>query len=130
MTALKPLMTRLVQDLELEGTLASEVPGTYAFPLEEGGSILISEIPHGFIFKCEVAPYPKTKEEVFSTQAMLGNLFGQGTKGAILGLTLDGATLTLTQVIDYDVEYKEFRDALEDYINSVDLWRDEVANHK
>lgn len=129
MTALKPLIEQLVKDLDLEGMLTTEVPGIYAFPLEEG-NVLISEIPRGFMFKCEVAPYPKVKEEIFVTHAMLGNLFGQGTKGAVLGVSLDGTTLTLTQMIDYDVEYKEFRDLLEDYINSVDLWRDEVANHK
>lgn len=111
-------------------TLATEVPGTYALPLDEGLTILISEIPNGLILKCSVAPYPKVREEIFSTQAMLGNLFGQGTRGATLGLTNDGNTLTLTQIIDYNIDYKEFKDLLEDFINSVDFWRDEALNHK
>ena len=42
-------------------------------------------------------------------------LFGQGTKGAVLGLSEDGSQLTLTQDIDYNAEYKEFRDTLEDF---------------
>lgn len=130
MTTLKPLMAHLVEDLEIEGTLASEVPGVYTFPLDEGLAVNISEIPQGFMFKCSVAPYPKVKEESFSTQAMLGNLFGQGTQGGVLGLTLDGATLTLTRFVDYNVDYKEFRNMLEDFINAVDMWHDEALNHK
>lgn len=122
---------KLIEDFELKDTtLASEVPGTYAFPLDDGLTIMISEIPNGLTMKCSVAPYPKVKEEIFSTQAMLGNLFGQGTRGSVLGLTMDGNTLTLTQVVDYNINYKEFRDILEDFINSVDFWRDEALNHK
>lgn len=127
---LDKLIEKLSEDFELTGSLATEVPGTYAFPLDEGLTIMISEISNGFSLKCSVAPYPKVKEEAFLTQAMLGNLFGQGTRGAVLGLTMDGNLLTLTQVIDYTVDYKEFREILEDYINAVDFWRDEALSHK
>lgn len=128
---LDKLIEKLIEDFELTNTtLASEVPGTYAFPLDEGLFIMISEIPNGFFLKCSLAPYPKVKEEAFSTQAMLGNLFGQGTSGATLGLTMDGNTLTLTQIVDYNVNYKEFKEILEDFINSVDFWREEALNHK
>lgn len=128
---LEKLIEKLIPDMELDkATLATEVPGTYALPLDEGLNIIISEIHNGLCLKCTVAPYPKVREEIFSTQAMLGNLFGQGTRGAILGLTGDGNNLTLTQIIDYNIDYKEFKDSLEDFINSVDFWRDEALNHK
>lgn len=61
---------------------------------------------------------------------MLGNLFGQGTHKAVLGLTEDGNMLTLFKVVEYNIDYKQFRDALEDFINSVDFWREEALNHK
>ncbi|MBA3816316.1 MAG: type III secretion system chaperone [Parachlamydiaceae bacterium] len=128
---LEKLIENLIPDMELGNTkLASEVPGTYAIPLDDGLTVLISEIPNGISLKCSVAPYPKVHEEIFSTQAMLGNLFGQGTRGATLGLSNDGNTLTLTQIIDYNIDYKEFKELLEDFINAVDFWRDEALNHK
>lgn len=122
---LERLMDSLVKDLELEASLATEVPGTYAFPLDQGLTVMISEIPRGFSLKCLVGPCPTLKEDQFLKQAMLANLFGQGTHGSVLGLTPEGNIITLTQVVDYTIDYKDFRDILEDFINIVDFWYDE-----
>ena len=95
-------------------------------PLGDNLVVNLSEIPGNIlVLTCNVASYPKTNEEAFSTRAMLGNLF-QGTKGAVLGLTLDGKNLTLRRIIDYHVEYKEFKELLEDFINVVDFWHTEA----
>lgn len=126
MAILGNLMEQLVKDLELGTPLTTEVPGVYSFPLDLGLSVIISEIPRGFSLKCSICPLPQTNDEQILTQAMLANLFGQGTRGSILGLSSEGSILTLTQVIDYTVDYKEFRDILEDFINSVDFWREET----
>lgn len=128
---LEKLIPKLIQDLELGNlSLATEVPGTYAFPLDEGLIINLSEIPNGFMLKCHVAPFPKVKEELFATNTLLANLLGQGTRGAVLGLTLDTNVLTLTRTVDYSVNYKDFKEILEDFINSVDFWHDEALNCK
>lgn len=126
---LQNFIPRLIHEMELgETTLSSGVPGIYTLPLEDGITINMTDIPNGYIFKCNVGPFPKTKEELFVVQAMLGNLFGQGTKGAVLGLNPDGTILTLTLVVDYPVEYKEFRESLEDFINTMDFWREEALD--
>ncbi len=121
---------QLIKEMEFEGGLATEVPGVFAFPLEENLSVSISDRPPGFSLYCPICTVPKTQQEEFLTRAMLGNLFGQGTKGAVLGISEDGNLLTLTQVIDYNIEYKEFKDILEDFINSVDVWREETAKYQ
>lgn len=126
---LQSFIPQLIKDLELEGTdLTSGVPGTYTLPLDEGIFINMTDITGGFILKCNVCPYPKVKEELFLTQAMMANLFGQGTREAVLGLNLEGSLLTLTHVVDYPVSYKEFKEFLEDFINTVDFWREEALN--
>jgi len=127
---LQNFIPKLIQDLELGKTnLSSLNPGVYTFPLEDGLSIDMSDIPNdGFMLKCNVAPFPKVKEELFVTQAMMGNLFGQGTRGAILGLNPDGTILTLTLIVDYPADYKDFRNSLEDFINVMDFWREEALN--
>ena len=130
---LKDFIPKLVKDLDLgDATLESGMPGIYTLPLDEGLAIHINEIPNegGVLFKCAVAPFPKVREDVFSTNAMLANLFGQGTRGAVLGLSLDGNTLTLSRAIDYHIDYKEFKEILEEFINTVDFWRAEALNHK
>lgn len=126
---LQSYIPKLIQDLELgDISLASGIPGTYTLPLEDGLSIHMTDIPDGFILRCNVGPYPKVKEELFTTQAMLGNLFGQGTRGAVLGLNLEGTIVTLTHIVDYPVEYKDFKEILEDFINTMDFWREEALN--
>ncbi len=115
----------LTKELELEGSLATQVPGVYALPIEENIALTMTDHPPGFSLSCTLGSAKKQNEEAFYTRLLLGNLFGQGTKGSVLGLSEDGNQLTLTQTIDYDVEYKEFRDILEDFMNSVDYWVEE-----
>jgi hypothetical protein len=128
---LETLIPKLIKDLDLKNTdLKTASPGIYSIPLDENLSVTASEIASGIQFKCALAPMPQAREEIFTTHAMTGNLFGQGTRGSIIGLTLDGKTLTLTRVIDYNIDYKEFKELLEDFINTVDFWRSEALNHK
>ena len=119
----------LIKDLEIEGTLASPIPGVFNFPLEENLNVTIADKAPGFSLACNVAPIPKTKEEEFYTRCLLGNLFFQGTKGSVLGISEDGNILTLTQTIEHNADYKEFKDVLEDFINSVDYWREETGRY-
>lgn len=123
---LSAFMQEFTKELELDKPLPQDVPGVFVIPLDVGLSITISSMPQGIFFYSVVAPIPKDKEEAFFTEALLGNLFGQGTKGATLGLSEDGRMLTLSRAIDYDVNYKEFKELLEDFINSVDFWREEA----
>ena len=126
---LDKFIPQLIVDLELGSTtLASGVPGSYTIPLEQDLSIILSTMPQGFEMKSTVASVPAGREEQFFTRAMLGNLFGQGTKDGVLGLTPDGNKLTLTLIVDFPVSYKDFRDMLEDFINVIDLWRDEARS--
>lgn len=120
----------LTKELEIEGTLATQVPGVYALPLEEDTVINITDKPPGCTLSCSLCSMPKQREEEFLSQVMLGNLMGQGTRGAVLGVNEDGNLLTLTQALDYNVEYKEFRDILEDFINTVDFWKDEAKSYR
>lgn len=127
---LDPFIQQLVKELEIEGSLATQMPGVFRFPLEEDLTVIISDTPPGFTLTCNVAATPKVKEEEFYTRCLMGNLFGQGTKGAVLGLSEDGEWLTLSQNVNTHADYREFRDILEDFINSVDYWRSEATSVK
>src|SRR5262245_5482532 len=120
----------LAKELELEGSLATQVPGVYSFPLEENLSVTISDHPPGFSLSCTLGPSKRENEEAYFTRLLLGNLFGQGTKGSVLGLNEDGSKVILKQMVEYDVDYKEFRDILEDFINSVDYLHEESKTYR
>lgn len=120
----------LTKELELEDSLATDVPGVYALPFEDNLNITMSEQSSNLTLSCVVGPAKKQNEEDFYTRVMLGNLFGQGTKGSILGLSDDANQLLLNQSINYTIDYKEFRDILEDFINTAEYWRLELKNYK
>lgn len=124
---LDSFMQKLVKDMEIEESLASDVPGVYNIPLDEEITILISEIPRGFEFTCIVCECPKKGLEEFFTNALFANLFSQGTEGCTLGLDAEGDYVTLSRSVDYEVEYQEFRDITEDFINTVLQWKEETA---
>lgn len=123
---LDTFMQQLMKDMEVEGSLATEVPGVYAIPVDENVSVFVSSIPRGFTLRCQVAPIAPENEEIFYTHVLQANLFGQGTDGSILGLDSEGKQLILSREIDYNIEYKEFSELIEDFLNSVDFWREEA----
>lgn len=107
-----------------------EVPGIYTISLDEGVFFTISNFGNGgIVFNAPITEVSPRAGEEFFTQALLANLFGQGTKGALLGLNESGNLLTLSCIIDYDVNFKEFRDIVEDFINTIDFWREESKKY-
>ncbi len=123
---LENFMQQLAKEFEISGDFATGVPGMYAINLDGNVLIEIAQIPQGFTLNCKVCNCPKSKEEAFYTQAMLANLFGQGTRGAVLGINEEGTLVTLAKLVDYTIDYKEFRDIIEDFINCVDYWKEEA----
>jgi hypothetical protein len=123
---LDTFMQQLMKEMEIEGSLATEVPGVYAIPIAESGSLFITSVPRGFTLRCQFAFIKPENEETFYTHALQANLFGEGTEGSILGIDSEGKQLILSREIDYNLEYKEFREIIEDFLNSVDFWREEA----
>jgi hypothetical protein len=122
-------MKDIAKELELENPLTSEVPGVYVFPLDEEIKIYISTIPQG-IYLESTFPYSSPHQEELFTRLLMANLFGEGTNGAALGLAEDGKVVKLTQLIAGTTSYKSFKEALEDFVNIVDFWHEEVLTYK
>ena len=124
---LENFMKQLTKDLEIEESLDTGVPGVYMFPVDENIGIDISEIPHGFTLACTFGECPEENEEEFYTHALLANLFGQGTDQSVLGLDAEAKRLSLSRKVDYPIEYREFRDMVEDFLNAVEFWNEESS---
>lgn len=127
---LSRLMEEYSKELEAEQPLSADNDGTYTVPLDDAVVISITELNAKIKLTCQVAEVPTIKRQEFMEEALLGNLFGQGATDAIIGISEEGKMLTLTRVIDHEISYKEFSDVLEDFINSIDFWRDEALNFK
>lgn len=127
---LKELIKGLEKEWDLDTPLPVEVPGVYTIPLDAGLSFTIASLPEGgFRLSSILAPAPQINLETAYQALLLGNLFGQGTKGAILGLNDAGTLLTLSREIEYDVNLNDFNNIVEDFINSMDFWREEMMQY-
>lgn len=61
---------------------------------------------------------------------MHANFLGQGTGGASIGIDQDEKSLTLSLAIPYEVKYETFKEHLEDFLNYVGYWRDQIEAFK
>lgn len=131
MVDLATFMKQLSYEMEADpSTLESGGGGgVYKLPLEENLVITISKTEEGVTLFSEIADCPKGNREEFLSEMLLGNLFGQGTSHAILGLSQTGQKMTLSRHIQ-QVSYTEFMEIVEDFINIVDFWREEAFNHQ
>lgn len=127
MAELDTFMQQLAKDLEIEASLSTDVPGVYAFPVDEEAVVFISSIPRGFELSCSAAECLKGEEELFYKQALFANLYGKGSEGCVIGLNQEGERLTLSKTVTYTVDYREFFEIIEDFLNSVEFWRNEVS---
>lgn len=122
-TMVSALMQEFQKEMGIEGSLKNE-SGNYTLPLDENLEIKINSLPAGFLLLCNVATLPQENREALFMQMLHGNLFGLGTKGAVLGINNEENQLTLSQAVEYTLDYKEFKDTIEDFINTVDYWRE------
>lgn len=123
---LASLMKELGRDLELNPSLTPDAKGDYILSFSDDLKLIVRDVNPGIGLYCEVAKCPTNDQATFFQEMMLANLFGQGTQGSVLGLTPDAKALTLSMEIDYNIEYKDFRDLAEDFLNAADFWHSEA----
>src|SRR5438128_443988 len=126
---LSTYLDTFAHDIGLDDRFIEDQPGVYKIPLEEDLEITITSLDKGFQFFSVLCSCPPNNREKFFTQTLLGNLFGQGTHGAVLGLNQDASKVTLTRTADFDMDYRTFKNILEDFINSADAWREIALTH-
>lgn len=120
----------LCEDLEIESVPQKEKGDIYTFPLNPQVTIAIHELDPGLAFSGKIGACPTKKKEELFIQLMKANFLGQGTGGAAIALDESENFLTLSSVLPYDMNYKMFKDALEDFANHLDYWKEEVVKHQ
>jgi hypothetical protein len=126
---LEDLVQKFMEELGLTAPLKSSTPGGFSIPLEESVTVNLSPLsPFGFELRSEFVDCPKEDLESIFTELLHANLFTQGTKGACLGLNEQKNRLVLTQQITTDISYETFTHLIEDFINTIDFWREELTN--
>ncbi len=127
---LEQLLTTLVQDLEIEELPKKEEGGLYHLQINPEMTITVRELDPGISFFSRIGPCPDVKKEELFITLMKANFLGQGTGGAAIAMDENEKDLTLSSVLPYDMNYKMFKDALEDFANYLDYYREELIAHQ
>jgi hypothetical protein len=126
---LKTLLEQLCQELGL-GTIPPMDENKFHNLKISSLDISMKDLDPGFYFASNIGPLPKKKKEDFLMLLMKANFLGQGTGGATLGLKEDESFLTLSLSLPYDMNYKVFKDSLEEFGNFVDYWKKETVRYE
>jgi len=118
-------LTQLLKELKVEGTLPR---GQTAFDLEiEGVLVSITDAPPGMELFAVLDKLAEVENyEPLYRKLLRANFLGQATSRATLGLDEDGERVTLSLFVPTVRSYREFHDAIEDFVNAVSFWKEEV----
>lgn len=126
--AFKQFIHQLSTDMGFEQVLEANQDGSYSFRIEPNIDVTMRENAEAFIlFHTLVADLPAQKEEEFLLNAMIANLFGRETGGAVLGVDQEGKKVVLVDSLPSNETYRTFYNRLEDFVNYADAWRLETT---
>jgi hypothetical protein len=90
-------------------------------------AVALRDLDPGVGLQASICLCPKERREELFIYVMRANLLGQGTGGARIGIDGDEKVLTLSLGLPYEMNYKIFKESLEDFVNYLIYWREEVA---
>lgn len=123
---------QLAKELETQIPVDEKKAGTYHLSLDHNIPVDITELGHphppSWEFRATLAEVPHELQEQLFTKMLQGNLFGQGTRQAVLGLDEGGKKLVLISQGSLPIDYQPFHNLLEDFMNIADMWKAEATN--
>lgn len=119
-------LVKLLKELNVEGGGAIS-RDLLSLTLEfEGTSVILTDVPPGLELSAMLGEVPAEHQEALFLKLLRGNFLGQATKRASLGLDEEGKHIIVTTAIPTIRSYREFHDAIEDFINTVAFWKREA----
>ena len=126
---LDKLIAQLGKELNITNQITSTEDKTFLIPLEGDIEVQAFQQQHRNILKAIIGQCPQANTEAFLMRTMEANLFGMGTRGGVIGLNDEGKLLTLSMELEYNSNFKDFKEKLEDFISVLDYWRNEALKH-
>lgn len=125
------MLESLLKDLEryLDVLLikgVGESAGKWTVKLSDKEEVTIWEIPSGIHLHAIIGSLPSGNREDLFIHFMQANFLGQGTGESVIGLDPEENFLTLSLSIVYEMNYRIFKDKLEEFFNYLNYWREEL----
>lgn len=119
-------VVKFFKELNIDGgaSIPRELP-SISFEVENV-SVSLTDAPPGMELSANLGEYaPEKPEEAFS-KILMGNFLGLATKQACVGLDETGKQILIQASVPTVRSYREFRDAVEDFVNTVVFWKKEL----
>jgi hypothetical protein len=123
---LEKLIAQLKSDFNFE--IPQKEDKSYELVFSETITISFNPFDENFNLNSKLFTFKEVPGQSELSHLLLGNLFGQATGGGILSLNIEGKELFLTKTFDYDINYKDFRDEVEDFVNYCEFWEEEMRD--
>ncbi len=125
---LERLIENLSSELKLGAIPQKDKNGLYQLKIGDSPQVMVKELDPGVFLGGKILPLPKegNKEALF-IYLMKANLLGQGTGGGAIGIDPSEKFLTFSLTLPFEVNYKTFHESLEDFLNYIDFWKEEVV---
>ncbi len=124
---LRELLGRLCKELSIPPSQMNEHK-EFRFRVTKDLEIHLRDLEPGVAIKGQIIPCPAGKREDLFAYLMRANLLGQGTGGSRIGMDAEEKFLTLSLGLPYEMDYQLFKDSVEDFVNYLVYWRDNLAN--
>jgi hypothetical protein len=104
----------------------NELKGYFTLTINED-QIVLKDLNPGCYMRTIIAPLSQARErENFFIHLMKANFLGQGTGGSVIAIDPDEKFLILSHAYPYEINYRQFKETLELFINYLEFWRTEI----
>jgi hypothetical protein len=118
---------KLAKEWEIERGFATNISGMFAIPIGPNQEIVLTAVGgDGITMTSTIGPCPIEDRGELYTKLLAGCTMGQFTKGAVLGLD-DKDNITITITLLQSPQYRDFEEAVEDLITTIQTWHELVA---
>ena len=124
---LECLIEMMATELKLPAIPEKDKNNCFQLQINPKLTIVLKELSQGIFIQSSIFPIPKKEnQEALYIYLMKANLLGQGTGGATIGIDDKESFFILSQLLLLEVSYKTFYETLEDFLNYVQFWKEEL----
>ena len=128
--SLEQIIENLSKEVGIKAIPQVDKKGSYQLHINLDTQISITETDQGIFFFVKIIPIPEMKsKEVVFIYLMKANLLGQGTGGSVIGIDTLEKHFTLSLSLTENLSYKIFKDYLEEFLNYLDFWKEEIPSY-
>ncbi|MCP5506476.1 MAG: type III secretion system chaperone [Chlamydiales bacterium] len=121
------LIENLAAELKLEAIPQKDKKGTYQVTIGASPTVSFKALDPGVFMTAQILPIPKEgNKEALYIYLMKANLLHQGTGHGVIGIDPSETYFTLSYTLPFEVNYRSFHESLEDFLNYIDYWKEEV----